>query len=275
MDFGLPESTKEAKEEKPHESSVSEAKEVPSEGKSNQSPLGFRLRPLPSDLKKVSAGSISLSPTELAQAGSNSQPSVFPGDSSEDLISESRRILASLVASQEPEKEEIKSPETKFVETIPTSLEPTFKPEIPASVRKRGNLEQARRALAWWLGSSREIEVSLGNLPKLLMKQPEIQGVAIIDQEGLILALESKMPFNYKVLANLVLRLFKQTHFAAEELEASFQDQVVIGFERMILQISYNKGFYLVAMGQALFSSKLLRRLRKVTKALARVEAGG
>lgn len=240
-----------------------------------KSSVGPRLQALPPDLKKVSAGSISLNASEASPLNSTlSVPPVLasPANASEDIILESRRILASLATLSEPERNEA----TAKIEALePVEAKTIVVEKEFFAKRGTGNLGLARRALVRWLGESAESDIPLVDLPKFLLKSPEIQGAAVIDQEGLILALETKLKLNYKVLANLTLRLFSQNRFAAEELETSFQDQVVIGFEKVVLQISYHRGFYLIALFEQLPTSKLLQRLRKVVKALARVEAGG
>lgn len=239
-----------------------------------KSSVGPRLQALPPDLKKVSAGSISLNASEASSVNPTSAPPVLasPANGSEDIILESRRILASLATLSEPERNEA----TAKIEALePVEAKTIVVEKEFFAKRGTGNLGLARRALVRWLGESAESDIPLVDLPKFLLKSPEIQGAAVIDQEGLILALETKLKLNYKVLANLTLRLFSQNRFAAEELETSFQDQVVIGFKKVVLQISYHRGFYLIALFEQLPTSKLLQRLRKVVKALARVEAGG
>ncbi|MEZ5405327.1 MAG: hypothetical protein R3F23_03875 [Verrucomicrobiia bacterium] len=134
--------------------------------------------------------------------------------------------------------------------------------------------QRAYRALARWLGNPTEVEVALVNLPNILLKNSEIQGAAIIDQEGLILGLGTSLEINRKVLANLVLKLFAQCRFAAEELDLIFRDQTVVSLGALTLQISHCQAFYLITLHQHLPSEKLLHRLRKTIRALARVEMG-
>ena len=269
MDLEASESAEERKASDPASSETKSSSE-------NVSKSLPRLQALPPELKKVSAGSISLTPAEPPPVNTQTIPTVSPSNSSEEMVSESRRILASLATFQEIEKtEDLKSVNEKISKKSERDEKSFIVQEEPSLKRSLGDLEQARHALVRWLGGGSEVDIPLVELPKFLLKYSEIQGVAVIDQEGLILALESKLKVNYKVLANLTLRLFSQSRFAAEELEAEFQDQIVIGFKQVVLQISYHRGFYLIALFEQLPSSKILRRLRKVVKALARVEAGG
>ncbi|MBX7158107.1 MAG: hypothetical protein K1X66_06955 [Verrucomicrobiae bacterium] len=278
------------KGEEKKESSIDSAQNASSsdERKPTCSEVTPRLKALPSGLKKVSAGSISLSSNENNASQTSSLPVEVSPASSEDMVSESQRILASLASLTESEP--VAKPEEKKQESIveqSTSHAQTFISSLPSVVISESfssvsqdistvaeRRQRAYRALSRWLNNPTEIEVDLVNLPKILLKNSEIHGAAIIDQEGLILGLETSIEINRKVLANLVLKLFYQCRFAAEELDLVFRDQTIVSLGELTLQISHWQAFYLITFHQHLPSEKLLHRLRKTVRALARVEMG-
>jgi predicted regulator of Ras-like GTPase activity (Roadblock/LC7/MglB family) len=275
------ENNEEKKETDSSQESLTEKNEKPSPSGSMP-----RLKSLPSGLKKVSAGSISLSAHEVASHSSQiSPPSANPAQS-EEIAAESQRILASLasfaesetsaeVVEEKPKLEEEKSTAQTFISPqTPTIISESFSSVSHETIPVEARRQRAYKALSRWVGEPAAQEISLVSLPKILLSNNEIQAATIIDQEGLILGLETALEINRKVMANLMLRLFSQCQFAAEELDLTFRNQTVVHLGELTVQISFCQGFYLITFHRSLPSIKLLHRLRKIVRALARVEMG-
>lgn len=281
--FGFGSENEKNEEKKETDSS----QELINEKNEKPSPSGSmpRLKSLPSGLKKVSAGSISLSAHEAVSHSSQTSPAPSSFTQSEEIASESQRILASLASftesetsteavEEKPKVEEKTTAQTFISHQTPTIIPESFSLASHETISFEVRRQRAYKALSCWVGEPAAQEISLVSLPKILLSNNEIQAAAIIDQEGLILGLETALEINRKVMANLMLRLFSQCQFAAEELDLTFRNQTLVHLGELTVQISQCHGFYLITFHRALPSMKLLHRLRKIVRALARVEMG-
>jgi predicted regulator of Ras-like GTPase activity (Roadblock/LC7/MglB family) len=175
------------------------------------------------------------------------------------------------VAAAAPEPAPVSAP-APAVPAGPTSAPVRALPEppMPEEVLKP---TAARKAMARWLGVAGTL-VGIKEMPELLLNNPHVRGVVLVDGEGL--ALSSSLPSNLpeSSLSALASRIFGLLGESSREMGMEPRDQVLATFGTHTLLITQSKPFLLVTLHPSPdVPASLQRRLRRLAKALATAES--
>lgn len=147
-------------------------------------------------------------------------------------------------------------------------------PTAPGEPMASEERAMATRALARWLGVGSERDVFIREIPEILTQLPGVAGAIISDNEALTVARQLPAGIPEEAISSSASLLYKRLRHAANELGGGFTNQTLVGLGQWTLVITFEAPFFLTTVHPSLFvPPRLTRRMRKIARALARLEA--
>ncbi len=131
----------------------------------------------------------------------------------------------------------------------------------------------AAGALARWLGVGPGRDILIREIPGILTRLPGVSGAIISDREALTVARQLPPGIPEEAISSSASLLYKRLRHAAAELGGGFTNQTLVGLGQWTLVITCEPPFFLTTVHAThVVPERLARRMRKVAKALARLE---
>lgn len=132
----------------------------------------------------------------------------------------------------------------------------------------------ATRALARWLGMGPGRDILIREIPDILTQLPGVSGAIISDSEALTVARQLPPCISEEAISSSASLLYKRLRHAAAELGGGFTNQTLVGLGQWTLVITFEAPFFLTTVHTSLsVPQRLAMRMRKIARALARLEA--
>jgi len=133
---------------------------------------------------------------------------------------------------------------------------------------------RAAKGLARWLGVGPGRDILIREIPAILTRLPGVSGAIISDSEALTVARQLPAGIPEEAISSSASLLYKRLRHAAGELGGGFKNQTLVGLGQWTLVITCEPPFFLTTVHTShVVSPRLARRMRKVARALARLEA--
>lgn len=133
---------------------------------------------------------------------------------------------------------------------------------------------RAAKGLARWLGVGPGRDILIREIPAILTRLPGVSGAIISDSEALTVARQLPAGIPEEAISSSASLLYKRLRHAAGELGGGFTNQTLVGLGQWTLVITCEPPFFLTTVHSShVVSPRLARRMRKVARALARLEA--
>ena len=131
----------------------------------------------------------------------------------------------------------------------------------------------ASGALARWLGIGPGRDILIREIPGILTRLPGVSGAIISDSEALTVARQLPPGIPEEAISSSASLLYKRLRHAATELGGGFTNQTLVGLGQWTLVITCEPPFFLTTVHSThVVPERLARRMRKVARALARLE---
>lgn len=132
----------------------------------------------------------------------------------------------------------------------------------------------AAGALARWLGVGPGHDILIREIPGILTQLPGVSGAIISDSEALTVARQLPPGIPEEAISSSASLLYKRLRHAANELGGGFTNQTLVGLGQWTLVITCEPPFFLTTVHAThVVPERLAMRMRKVARALARLEA--